>query len=175
MRHNPNRIHGFSALLCHYNEVLAGFAAEEVDGVVFIFGFGVVGGQEHVGGVVDADNGVAFIVADVEAIDVVASEDDRLAVHGGLLALFGLVKAHYKFLEVDGAVARAGGAFLYTFLSVGLGHGQAYQEEYYGNKRVEDLHFIMFHAIGFFGSHLLFLRLLYSHFSDFTDFTDFID
>ena len=42
MRHYPNRLAGLAVPEGDDDVVLAGFAAEEVDGVVFFVGFGVV-------------------------------------------------------------------------------------------------------------------------------------
>ncbi len=94
MRHYPNRLAGFAISNCNDDIVLAGLSAQEVDGVVFFVGFGVEGGDEHVGAVVDADDGLAFVVAEVEAVDVVAAKDDSLTVHGGAFAFI-------SFGEID--------------------------------------------------------------------------
>ena len=45
MTHNSNRLAGFSTFEVDYDGVLAGFAAEEVDGVEVTVGAGIVGGD----------------------------------------------------------------------------------------------------------------------------------
>ena len=87
MTHDTYCFAGFAILEVDHDGVLAGFAAEEVDGVEVFVLAGVVGGDYHVGAVVDADDGLALVVAKVEAVDVVAAEDDGLAVDGWGLVL----------------------------------------------------------------------------------------
>ena len=142
MRHNPNGFAGFAVFEVDHDGVLAGFAAEEVDGVEVTVSACIVGGDDHVGGVVDADDGLALVVAQVEAVDVVSAENDRLGVEGRSLSFDRFVKAHHKFFEVDGTFACTGGTLLDTLFAVGLNHGQGCQEEYYGNNRIKDLYLI---------------------------------
>ncbi len=130
MRHNPNCLTSLPISECNNDVILAGLAAEEVDGVVFCFGFGVEGGDEHVGGVVDADDGLAFVVAEVEAVDVVAAEDDGLAVHGVAFTFVGSGEAHHELSQVDGAFACFAGTILYAFFAVVLDHGYQGESQY---------------------------------------------
>ena len=123
MTHNPNSLAGFPTFEVDHDGVLAGFAAEEVDGVEVVVGAGIVGGDEHVGGVVDADDGFALVVAKVEAVDFVATEDDCLAVDLWGLIIDGLGQAYKKFFEVDGAFACFFGTCLDALLTVALNHG----------------------------------------------------
>jgi len=125
MRHDANSLAGFSGFEVDHDGVLAGLAAEEVDGIEVAVGVTVVGGDQHVRGVVDADDGLAFVVAKVEAIDVVAAEDDGLAVDGWGLIFGGLLKAYNKLFEVDGSFACFLSTSLHALLAVALHHGES--------------------------------------------------
>ena len=89
MRHYPNSLAGLPILEIYENCILAGFAAEEVEGVEVFILTGVVGADDHVGAVVDADDGLALVVAEVEAVDVVAVQDHCLTVNRRRLVFFG--------------------------------------------------------------------------------------
>ena len=92
MTHNPNRLAGLP-IPDRYNDIiLSGLPAQKINRVVFFVGFGVEGGDEHVGAVVDADDGLAFVVAEVEAVDpnVFALSDDG---------------SYHELFQVDGAFA----------------------------------------------------------------------
>lgn len=140
MRHNPDRFAGFAVEEVDHDGVLAGFAAEEVDGVEFFLGAGVVGGDHHVGAVVDADDGLALVVAEVKAVDVVAAQDDGLAVDGWGFVLDSLRKADYKFFQVDGPFAGFLGTGLHAFFAVTLHHGESQEDKQYGDSWFQDLH-----------------------------------
>lgn len=140
MTHNSDRLAGTAVAFGDDDVVLAGLAAEEVDGVVLLFGLGVVGTKEHVGAVVDADDGVAPVVADVEAVDVVAAENDGLPVHGRALPAFSPGQADHEFLQVDGAFPCLFGALLHALFAVRLDHGDGGEAEYDGEYGIKDLH-----------------------------------
>jgi len=140
MTHDPNRLAGLGVFNGDDDVVLPGFAAEEVDGVEFFVGFGVEGADEHVGAVVEADDGLAPVVAEVEAVDVVAAEDDGLAVHGGAFALFAFGEADHEFFQVYGAIAGLGGTVLHAFFPFGLGHGKGGETKYDGDYGIQEFH-----------------------------------
>ena len=120
MRHNRHSLAGAAVFEGDYYVVLAGLAAEEVDGVIGAVGAGFVAGDESSFVVVEADDGAAAAVADVEAVDVVAAEKDGLAVDG--LGLIGIAsgEGNHKLLQEDGSVAGFGGAIPDEFFAVAL-------------------------------------------------------
>ncbi len=140
MRHNPDCLAGFAGFEVDHDGVLAGLAAEEVDGIEVAVSVAVVGGDQHVRGVVDADDGLAFVVAKVEAVDVVAAEDDGLAVDGWGLIFGCLGKAYNKFFEVYGSFACFFGTCLHSFLAIALHHGEGQDGKNDGYGWFKDLH-----------------------------------
>jgi len=70
MTHNSNGLAGFAVFEVDHDGVLAGLPAEEINGIEVLVGAGVKGGDHHIGAVVNADDGLALIVAEVKAVDV---------------------------------------------------------------------------------------------------------
>ena len=83
---------------------------------------------------------MALVVAEVEAVDVVAPEDDGLAVHGGAFAFGGFGEAYHELFQVDGSVAGSGGAILHALFPVRLDHGDGGQAKYCGDNWIQYLH-----------------------------------
>ena len=87
-------------------------------------GAGVEGGDDHLGAVVDADYGLALVVAEVEAVDVVAPQDDGLSVDWWGLIIDGSWEADHKFFEVDGSFTCFFGTGLNSLFAIALHHGE---------------------------------------------------
>jgi hypothetical protein len=129
MTHNPNRFAGFAVAEVDHDGVLAGFVAEEVDRVVFFVGAVVEGGDQQVGAVVYAEDGLALVVTEVEAVNVVAAEDHSLSVDRRGLVFDGFGEADDELFEVDGAFAGFGGTILYALLATVMNHGKGEEGE----------------------------------------------
>ena len=140
MTHNPHRLTCLAIFNGNNDIVLPRFSAKKVDGIVFFVGLRVVGGDEHIGAVVDANDGLAFIVAYVESVNIIATENDSLTVHGGALALIGFGETHHELFQINGAIARFGGAILNAFFTVALYHGYQGEAEYDGDDGIQNLH-----------------------------------
>jgi len=96
MTHYHHRLPGPAVLKANDQVVLAGFAAEEVDGVVVSVGAGLVAGDEHSFVVVEADDGVSSVVADVEAVEIVATKENGFAVSG-----LGFVRVSFRDADYE--------------------------------------------------------------------------
>ena len=56
-----------------HNIILSCFPAEEINRIKLLIGGGIIGGENKTGAVINADNCIALVIAEVEPIDVVSS------------------------------------------------------------------------------------------------------